>query len=184
MCSKMLLWVCTGQAGFWALSAPLARNRKQKSDSRSCVSQDDKALGIFFFVSHFRAVSCLLNQFLTCLEADCSRLGVKTSSPGMPVAHLHFRHIYTTPNALPRLPPVLVSSSPGLPAPPPNHPDPHPIQCSVSSVCPWADVSGPQLPIKALRGWRGSQSWTGCSWQKYNVWIQACSPAPWTHFPL
>lgn len=75
--------VCTGQAGLGALSASLARDRKQRPDSRSGFPQECKECLSFSSVSHFRAMSCLSNQLLVRLQVGCSRTGGKPSTQEM-----------------------------------------------------------------------------------------------------
>lgn len=53
---------------------------KQNQTLEHFPTRSQGVLGIFFFISHFRAVSCLSNQFLTCLEESCSRVGVTVQS--------------------------------------------------------------------------------------------------------
>lgn len=85
-------------------SRPLLQEIESKNQTLGAVfpARLKGALGIFFFVSRLRAVSCLSNQFLMCLESGCSRIGSKLSSRGTPEAHLCFGCVYTTPMPCPQ----------------------------------------------------------------------------------
>ena len=62
----------------WVLS-PLSLSYKKiesKNQTLGVLSHKITRCAWHFLVSHFRAVSCLSNQFLTCLEEGHSRVGV------------------------------------------------------------------------------------------------------------
>lgn len=138
-------------------------------------------LVIFFFVSHFGAVRCLSNQFLTCLKTGCSRAVSHLLARGR--LWLAYMVGTITPSQLlsqaPRAP--LMSSS-DFPAPPTHSLGPTPF-CAGSLLLVLgqrfeAPISHPGLRISPPGGWRGSQPQSACSCLSYGICPQACSPAP------
>lgn len=130
-------------------------------------------LAIFFFVCHFRAVSCLSNPFLTHLEVGCSRTGVKTFRPegARGCSQVCTGHVPTTPTSAP--PPGCPTHFWSAVLAHQHRPPIHPNSSLFRAVSLQLDLGQMfQVPSVSPRPWhgrKGPQPWTGCSCQRYHV---------------